>query len=61
MTQGAAYEVLYSSATGWLAEGARVGIVTCLTCGAAVFLSMDAPALRLHTEWHQAPASEADR
>lgn len=42
----------YSPATAWPAEGARVGIVTCLDCGAAIFLSMDAPALVLHDAFH---------
>lgn len=45
--------VTYSSAVAWSAEGARVGIVTCLSCGAAVFLSMDADSLGLHAEWHR--------
>lgn len=28
----------YSSATAWPAEGARVGLVTCLDCGAAILV-----------------------
>lgn len=37
------------------AEGARVGIMSCLTCGAAIVLdpadAIDMPAL--HTAWHR--------
>lgn len=37
------------------AEGARVGIVTCPTCGAAVLLHPrdDPPSDELHAAWHK--------
>lgn len=42
----------YSSAVAVIAEGARVGFVTCLRCGATVTLSMQADSLALHDSWH---------
>jgi hypothetical protein len=50
----------YSDATAWPAEGGRVGVVTCLTCGAAVFLSMQADAMEIHRSWHHLLASDRD-
>lgn len=48
----------YSYATVVLAEGARVGLITCLTCGAAVLndhRDVDAGinAIELHNRWHE--------
>jgi hypothetical protein len=48
---------VYSSATVWPAEGARVALVTCLTCGSALLLSMAADAMKIHDEWHRLLAS----
>lgn len=53
MNDNGAYTPSYSSATAWPAEGDRVGIVTCLTCGSAVFLSMVADSFAIHNEWHR--------
>jgi hypothetical protein len=38
------------------AEGARIGFVTCLECGAALMLDPAAPISvpRLHADWHAA-------
>lgn len=48
----------YTPATAWPAEGERVGIVTCLQCGAAVFLSVLADSMTMHDAWH---AQQAQR
>ena len=44
----------FTSATAIQAEGARVGIVTCSRCGAAILLdprdSFDT--LKMHDDWH---------
>lgn len=48
-------EPLFTSATVWSAEGARVGLVTCTRCGAAVLLDPRdtfQPQVR-HREWHE--------
>jgi len=52
-------EQKFSGFRAWAAEGARIGIASCLRCGAAIVLD---PAdgvnmLELHAGWHQ----EADR
>ena len=44
----------YTAARAWSAEGARVGLVTCETCGAALLLDPndDFNVLERHNEWH---------
>lgn len=44
----------YTNATIWDAEGARVGIVTCRRCGAALMLDQrDTFNVKsLHDQWH---------
>ena len=42
----------YSAAHALHAEGARIGVVTCLRCGATVTLSMEVDAMGLHDAWH---------
>ena len=44
----------FSPACAWAAEGARVGLATCLRCGAAVLLDgrSQLDALQLHIDWH---------
>jgi len=43
-----------SAARAWTAEGARVALVTCLDCGAAVLLDPgdEVSAWELHVGWH---------
>ncbi len=45
----------YSYATIIAAEGARVAIVTCLTCGAALLVDPrdEVGSAELHNEWHE--------
>lgn len=45
----------WTNATAFEAEGARVGLVTCLMCGAAVLLDPrdDKDPVALHTLWHR--------
>lgn len=46
----------FSYVTAWAAEGARVGIVTCLRCGAAILLDpreSSVDALSVHRTWHE--------
>jgi hypothetical protein len=44
----------FSNATALSAEGARVGLVTCQECGAALLLDPrdDTNVLKLHDQWH---------
>jgi hypothetical protein len=46
-------DIEFSPATAFAAEGASVGLVTCLSCGTAILLSMAADSLALHREWHK--------
>jgi hypothetical protein len=49
-------EVTFSAATAWLAEGARVRLVTCELCGAAVLLEpydSGVDAMGRHRLWHE--------
>jgi hypothetical protein len=50
----------YTDVTAWVAEGARVGLMTCLTCGAAILLDPreGRDAVQLHSEWHDAETHE---
>ncbi|WVX88653.1 hypothetical protein SEA_CHEESETOUCH_79 [Gordonia phage CheeseTouch] len=48
----------YSPAIPFSAEGSRVGLVTCLRCGAAVLLSMATDSIALHEQWHEAGGSD---
>jgi hypothetical protein len=52
--------VLFTAARMVGAEGARVGLITCLLCGATILLDPDdsISALQLHTEWHSEPELE---
>jgi hypothetical protein len=43
----------YSRAQPVAAEGARIGFVHCVQCGAAVMLDMQIDSLVLHEEWHR--------
>ena len=47
-------EDMFSGARAILAEGARVGVVTCKQCGAALFLDPgdEFDVLQLHRDWH---------
>lgn len=51
----------FSEATVVVAEGARVGVVTCDQCGAAILLDPRDTTDRCerHVEWHRASHSEA--
>lgn len=44
----------FTTARAFVAEGARVGIVTCLTCGAAVLLDSadEVDPREVHRRWH---------
>ena len=53
MTDQPTPERLWSGYRAWAAEGARVAIVTCLRCGAAVFIDPSEDAMTLHERWHQ--------
>jgi hypothetical protein len=44
-------EMLYSAYWALSAEGARIGMVTCLRCGTAVLLD-DTGATLIHNRWH---------
>lgn len=54
------YDEHFEPATVVLAEGARIGIATCKTCGAAVMLDPRDPVSRArqHAEWHAAADKE---
>ena len=54
------YDEHFEPATVVLAEGARIGIATCKTCGAAVMLDPRDPVnrARQHAEWHAAAEKE---
>lgn len=43
-----------TSARAWAAEGARVAIVSCRRCGAALLLDPgdEEPVVELHVAWH---------
>ena len=45
---------LFTGYRAFSAEGARVGIVTCKTCGAALLIdtSDDFDAVQIHHDWH---------
>lgn len=45
---------LYSEATAVQAEGARVGVVTCLRCGVALLLDprSDKDVIAMHNQFH---------
>jgi transcription elongation factor Elf1 len=47
-------ELPVSDATVVAAEGARIGIVTCMICGAAILIDPrdERSAVALHSEWH---------
>lgn len=52
--------IAYTDATAFDAEGARVGVVTCLVCGAAILLDprdTGPDLLALHAEWHRRQAA----
>lgn len=46
-------DLRWTPATAWEAEGARVGIVSCSLCGAAVLLERDNNNLDVHEAWHR--------
>jgi len=50
----------YTTARAWIAEGARVGLITCRRCGAAVFIDpYDNPTADvIHDDWHQPPKEQ---
>lgn len=58
MSESSPHRVAVSDAIAWSAEGGRVGIVTCLTCGSALFLSPMTDVYALHDAWHQALHNE---
>jgi hypothetical protein len=45
----------YTNGTAWAAEGARVALVSCEQCGAALIIDPRdrIDVLTLHHEWHQ--------
>jgi hypothetical protein len=47
-------ETEYTSTRAWSAEGARVGLVTCRRCGAALLIDPadDFDVIQRHDEWH---------
>ena len=48
------FDARFTAATVLVAEGARIGIVTCKECGAAVIIDPrdTINALRQHHDWH---------
>lgn len=52
----------FTNATAIHAEGARVGLITCRLCGAAILLDrrdgIDAP--QVHRDWHDRAVRDAD-
>lgn len=52
-----------SGVRAWEAEGARVGLVTCKTCGAALLLdpANDFNVFDLHNAWHERIEGGAQR
>lgn len=44
----------YTGARAWAAEGARIGVVTCLRCGSAIVLDPadEQSPIVLHDLWH---------
>lgn len=52
---------LFTALTAWSAEGARVGLVSCRSCGAAILLGgqLSVDTLALHVEWHAALRDQA--
>lgn len=51
----------YTPVTVIAAEGARIGITTCLRCGAAIVLTMAADARAIHDAWHATYGTENAR
>lgn len=51
-----------TGARAFAAEGARVGIMTCLECGAALFIDPTdkVSAIDLHDEWHKAQTTPTE-
>jgi hypothetical protein len=49
------YSSNFTDARALAAEGARVGLVTCKTCGSALVIDMadDFNVLETHAEWHR--------
>ena len=60
MTKSDLFDQHFEAATVIAAEGARVGVVTCKTCGACVLLDPRDSVnwARKHTEWHAAQVME---
>jgi hypothetical protein len=54
--------VSYTLARAIAAEGARIGIVTCLECGTAILIDPDdaVDPLKLHDAWHELPELSDD-
>jgi len=52
---GRSHDDWYTPARAFSAEGARVAIVTCRTCGAAILIDPgdNEPAVDIHTRWHK--------
>lgn len=53
-------DVAFTAATVVAAEGARVGLVTCSACGAALLLDPDVDVLAAHRRWHAEVLESAD-
>jgi hypothetical protein len=53
----------YTGARAWEAEGARIALISCLTCGAAIVLDRDdrEDPIALHDQWHAAPPTPEDK
>ena len=54
----------YGPMVVWSAEGARVGLVTCRDCGAAIVVDprdKRPTPMELHDEWHQSEEYNRDR
>lgn len=49
-------KITYSAARPWAAEGARVALISCLLCGAAILIDPadETSSLETHTAWHKA-------
>ena len=47
---GFRYDIFFTTATSFMAEGRRVGILSCKICGAAVLLDDEIDTPRLHAE-----------
>lgn len=53
----------FSAATAFEAEGVRAGLVSCLTCGAAILLDHRdrVDVLALHAGWHDSADSDGSQ